>query len=337
MAYYCLIPENPERVIWLECVKIPFWTYKPHQPLTGTGIEIGSISWESAGLETQDSWILEKNRHISNFDKSCFRRISFEDPRVQKILGNEKPLKPLLLYDIEGTSYGVDALYNNRFVVFLENEEEHTILKNFGCKGLGVWNGSYCYCLSSYSSCTYSSSSSRFNSGSYKKGILYLNPPSKNKETSIKKEETKEIQTVNTEEHLVLYDNQGFRYRKEVLYNRDVVVYIENKEQHDTLRKAIHGKGLVPWYGAYCYSLNKNTYCSSSAKFNPGSYRRDGDIKILYLDFPEGKTVKEVVIEDTTNSLRSLVPKGSPEEDNSEDIVSIEYKKPKSNKTILSI
>jgi len=61
---------------------------------------------------------------------------------------------------------------------------------------------------------------------------------------------------------------------KELQNNNNVVIYLENRQQHKQLtnEKELH---LCEFQGAYCYSHVEKTYSITSSKTNSGSYKKN--------------------------------------------------------------
>lgn len=73
----------------------------------------------------------------------------------------------------------------------------------------------------------------------------------------------------------------------EIEKNKDLVIFLDNKEQHTKIIESKLTKRLVPYYGSYCYSLNNKSYSSSSNKNSPGAYKEATIVKFNQINFQD--------------------------------------------------
>jgi hypothetical protein len=73
----------------------------------------------------------------------------------------------------------------------------------------------------------------------------------------------------------------------EIEQNKDLVIFLDNKEEHTKIIESKLTEKLVPYYGKYCYSLYDNTYSSNSNENYPGAYKEATIVKFNQIDFQD--------------------------------------------------
>lgn len=85
---------------------------------------------------------------------------------------------------------------------------------------------------------------------------------------------------------------------QELKENREVVVFLENKEEYEKLKNTKALKMTSKFFGDYCYNLVKGTYSTDSTKTKVGAYYDCQIIEFSQIDFQEAPedTLKNIII-----------------------------------------